>query len=272
MPVPARKSIREALEALYRACNRRKFVHPDPLEFLYRYDDEKDVEVAGLVAALLAYGNVRQILGSAESVLGVMPSPAGYVASSTEARMMRDFRGFRHRFTTDSDLVDLLAGAREVMERHGSLGRCFAGGVGKEDETVLPALEAFAAELSRGRGYSSLVSCPRKGSACKRLCLYLRWMVREDDVDVGIWRDVPPALLLVPLDTHMHRTASALGFTERRQADMRTVLEVTEAFRALEPADPVKYDFALTRLGIRRDTEWPLLSNFTDILEAAANA
>ncbi|MBW2545477.1 MAG: TIGR02757 family protein, partial [Deltaproteobacteria bacterium] len=97
------------------------------------------------------------------------------------------------------------------------------------------------------------VPLPAKGSACKRLNLFLRWMVRRDDVDPGGWDDIPPSKLVIPLDTHMHRICLAFGFTKRKQADMKTALEITDSFRAIVPDDPVRYDFALTRLGIRKD-------------------
>jgi uncharacterized protein (TIGR02757 family) len=109
-------------------------------------------------------------------------------------------------------------------------------------------------EISSVGDCGRLLADPRDKSACKRLNLYLRWMVRRDDVDPGGWEGVRPAQLVVPLDVHMHRIGRALGLTQRQQADCRTALEVTEAFRKISPEDPVKYDFALTRLGIRDDT------------------
>jgi uncharacterized protein (TIGR02757 family) len=243
----------EALDRLVTRYNRRRYVHPDPLEFLYRYPDVRDREIAGLVAASLAYGRVAQILRSVAKALAVMgPSPADFVARASPSCLARSFAGFRHRFSTGSELAALLAGARRMLDRYGSLHACFAAAFGRGDATVLPALSVFARELSGGH-YSSLVSRPDGGSALKRLNLYLRWMIRHDRVDPGGWRGIPPSALVVPLDTHMHRLAAALGFTKRRQADMRTALEITAAFRAIAPRDPVRYDFALTRVGIRGD-------------------
>ena len=141
------------------------------------------------------------------------------------------------------------------MGRHGTLEACFREGLREEDETVLPALDRFAARLREaynGRG-NYLVSSPCDGSACKRMHLYLRWMVRRDSVDPGPWRGVPAAKLVAPLDTHMHRVALRLGLTRRKQANGATAVEITRAFRRIVPKDPVKYDFALTRPGIRRE-------------------
>jgi uncharacterized protein (TIGR02757 family) len=246
----------ERLDALRLRYNRRCFVHPDPLEFLYRYDDVRDREVAGLVGSSLAYGRVAQILRSVAAVLDRMgPSPARFLERTPPAKLARMFAVFKHRFTTGDDLARMLSGARRMIKRRGSIEAGFAAHFDPSHETVLPALGAFVDELTSlaGGELPHLVPPPERGSACKRLNLFLRWMVRRDEVDPGGWLKVAPAKLVVPVDTHMHRICRALGMTCRRQADMHTALEVTKAFRELAPDDPVKYDFALTRLGIRAD-------------------
>jgi uncharacterized protein (TIGR02757 family) len=246
---------RASMEALYIHYNRREFIHPDPLEFVLRYGEPVDREVVGLVASSLAYGRVRQILKSVSGVLERMgSSPGRFLMDHPRSRIEHCFQDFKHRFTGGAELSALLGGIREALLAFGSLEACFLAGCRPEDETVLPALDRFCHRLR--------CSCPEEltgillprpvwGSACKRLHLFLRWMAREDDVDPGVWKGVDPSQLIVPLDTHMFRTARALGITGRKQADLRAALEVTEAFRAISPQDPVKYDFALTRLGIR---------------------
>ncbi|MGE5842450.1 MAG: TIGR02757 family protein [Deltaproteobacteria bacterium] len=244
---------KEKLEALYSTYNRRCYVHPDPLEFLYDFRDPLDVEVVGFIASSLAYGNVKQILRSVSAVLTSMgPRPSVFLLNSSSSRLEDAFSGFKHRFTTAEDLVRLLWGARLVIEKHGSLQNCFLSRLLEDDRTVVPAVSAFVEEAFP-EGCDFLIPTPARGSACKRLNLFLRWMVRRDDVDPGGWDGVPPSKLLVPLDTHMHRIATALGLTKRKQADLRTAIEITEAFRKLCPADPVRYDFVLTRFGIRKD-------------------
>lgn len=247
----------ERLERLYRRLNRRDWVHPDPLEFVYRYERGGDREVAGLIASSLAYGRVGQILDSVEAVLAPMgPSPRDFVVGTRPRELRRAVAGFKHRWTTGEEVGDLLVGIRRVLRRHGSIEACFALGHSAETQTTRPGLGAFVRELKGGRqGRNSLLPVPERGSACKRLHLFLRWMVRRDAVDPGCWRAVRPSQLVVPLDTHMHRVGRALGLTMRRQADIRTALEMTEAFRALRPEDPLRYDFALTRLGIRADLD-----------------
>ncbi len=247
--------IKGYLDNLYNKYNRRSFVHPDPLEFLYRYDDFPDREIVGFIASSLAYGRVAQILKSVSSVLDRMsPSPFRFLAVASGKTITKTFSGFRHRFTSDEELSEMLFGIKCVIKKYGSLYRCFKSLSHNGDKTVLPVLSSFMEELCN-KGHSSLLPSPSKGSACKRLNLFLRWMVRKDAVDPGEWTGLSPDRLIVPLDTHMHRICRELGFTKRRQADMKTALEITRSFRNIIPDDPVRYDFALTRLGIRADID-----------------
>ena len=246
----------ELLEDLYSKYNHREFVHPDPLEFLYRYSSAGDREVVALVASCLAYGKVALILRSVESVLeNIGPSPSEFVTGSTDAVLARAFSGFKHRFTTGDELGRLLIGVKRAVDEHGSLNACFISGLGRRDETVTGALGEFTATLSGLSGQPCLFLLPEpvKGSACKRLNLFLRWLVRRDRVDPGGWTGVPCSKLVVPLDTHMYKVGRKMGFTSRKSADLRAALEITAGFRGIVPADPVRYDFALTRLGIRDD-------------------
>jgi len=213
-----------------------------------------------LIASSLAYGRVAQILGSVSAVLGRMgPSPYEFLLSTPPDSLWLFFSSFKHRYTTSHELVEFLIATRGVLSRYGSLRECFGAGLKDGDETVLPALERFVDELRAahkgGDVFNSLLPSPRLGSACKRLNLFLRWMVREDDVDPGGWHDVSPSRLVIPVDTHIHRMGLALRLTDRKSPDIRCALEITEALRGLAPEDPVRYDFALTRLGIREDAD-----------------
>ena len=256
---PQLMSSRERLEELYASYHRRELVHPDPLEFLYDYRTLGDREVVALVASSLAYGRVAQILKSVSTVLERMdPSPSDFLLNSSRDSLLSTFVDFKHRFTTGQELAALLWGAKCLMEQYGSLHACFTGCFNEEDDTVLAALSAFVGKFntcSSKNGHFSLLPSPSKGSACKRLNLFLRWMVRRDEVDPGGWDSVPASKLIVPLDTHMHRICLRLHLTRRRQPDLRTAVDITRAFRRIVPEDPVRYDFALTRLGIRDDTD-----------------
>ncbi|MBN1283323.1 MAG: TIGR02757 family protein, partial [Proteobacteria bacterium] len=203
-----------------------------------------------LVASSLAYGRVAQILRSVRTVLDRMGEPRRFVIDATPARLRKTFSDFKHRFTTGDEMAAMLAGAARAMKRHSSLGACFASHAKRGDEDAMPALCGFVSELGAG---TSLLSEPGRGSACKRLNMFLRWMVRRDEVDPGGWRGVSPAKLIVPLDTHMYKISKRLGFTARKAADCRTAREITAAFKKFAPDDPVRYDFSLTRLGIRSE-------------------
>ena len=243
---------RTELNRFYRKYNRREYVSPDPLQFLYDYSSVKDREIVALLASSLAYGRVSQILKSVESVLVRMnPSPYVFVMDASGKALDKMFKGFRHRFTDHKDLVSLIMGMRGVLERHGSFNRCFVAGLRKDDDTVLPALREFVEKLDCRGKY--LIPSPERGGACKRLNLFLRWMVRKDAVDPGGWKGVSTSALIVPLDTHMVKIGRALGFPARKTPGMPMALEITESFRKMVPHDPVKYDFALTRIGIRND-------------------
>jgi uncharacterized protein (TIGR02757 family) len=243
-------------ENLYLTFNKRELVHPDPLEFLYSYPEPFDAEIVGLIASSLAYGRVAQILKSIQKVLEPLgTSPSTFIAKTPAKDFDEIFAGFKHRFTTGDDLARLFRSIKKILESHGSLENCFKLGIKKSDNTLIPALEKFVEILSQEFENQStyLLPCPSRGSACKRLNLYLRWMVRQDDVDPGSWSDIPSRLLVIPLDTHMENICKTLGMTSRKAADLKTALEITEAFRKINPKDPVKYDFALTRFGIRDD-------------------
>lgn len=250
-----RAELRQELETLHARLNRREFVSPDPLEVIYRYNADADREVVGLVAACLAYGRVAQILRNLDTVLAALgPHPAEALRDEG-AKLTDGLNGFQHRWTPHEEIAALFDGIARALRTHGSLQACFLAHQPAGADNTLPGLTGFTRELRRGGPPNSLLSAPEKGSACKRLHLYLRWMARRDEVDPGCWKGLSPGLLVIPLDTHMHRAARALRLTRRKQANLAAALDVTAAFRGMNPEDPLKYDFALTRLGIRRDED-----------------
>jgi uncharacterized protein (TIGR02757 family) len=249
---------KERLDELFTLYHHRSFVHPDPLEFLYGYPKLQDREIVALIASSLAYGRVAQILKSTASVLERMSkSPFSFLHKSSRKQLFSLFSDFKHRFTTGEELASMLWGVKHVLKEYGSLHDCFVSTLNDEDDILLPALSRFMALLRKNMPIvrNSLLPLPEKGSACKRLNLFLRWMVRKDDVDPGGWSHVPASKLIIPLDTHMHKIGLMLHLTGRKQADIRTAIEITHAFRSIAPEDPVRYDFALTRLGIRGEIE-----------------
>lgn len=263
-----RSSLKKYLDGLYRTFDIR-YLSPDPLEIVHRYRRPEDREVVGFVASALAYGQVEQILESVDRALALMEadgkSPAGFVRAFDPVRDGEKFRSFRHRFNAGEDLACLLYWARQAMEEAGSLEGFFLRGYRPEESDVGPALSRFVRGLlsldrgsfypkglpGPGQGVRYFLPSPEDGSACKRLNLFLRWMVRRGDaLDFGQWREVSAARLVIPLDAHVSRIARYIGLTDRLTPSWRTALEVTGRLRGLDPEDPIKYDFSLCRLGI----------------------
>jgi len=248
---------RSQLDRLYRTYNRRVFIEPDPLQVVYDFEAAADREVVGLIAACLAFGRVASILQSVEKVLNALgPEPAARLRDEPVEPLRRELEGVVHRWTRTEHLLELFEGLHRVLNEHESLGACFAAAYRPRHPDILPTLTHLANELVPGG--NKLLSQPDRGSACKRLHMYLRWMLRSDDVDPGCWTGlgVPAAKLLVPVDTHMFQVGRRLGFTERKQANLLAVRDITAGFKAIRPRDPVRYDFALTRLGIRADASF----------------
>lgn len=246
--------MKEKLEHYYTLYNKRKFVHPDPLEFLYKYSQKKDIEIAGIIASSLAFGRVAQILKSVSFVLDIMDSsPSVYLQNTSCISIKKDFKGFVYRFVREKEIVALLCALKNLLSEFHSLEECFTCGVSREDETVFNGLVSFDEALNKRSddSFGYLFADPLKGSGCKRMNLFLRWMVRKDEVDLGLWEKIQPSKLIIPVDTHMHKIALKLHVTQRKQPNMKTALDITKGFKALCPDDPVKYDFSLTRFGIR---------------------
>jgi uncharacterized protein (TIGR02757 family) len=243
------------LNALLATYDRAGHVQRDPISFVHASTRDEDREVVGLLASSLAFGNVKAVRRSIVRVLEVLgPHPASAIETTSERALARKLRGFVHRTWTGVDIARLLARAAQLRRSEGSLGSAFATRL--DDAGALREGLARFADALRGptesRSLRHLVPDPRAGSACKRLILYLRWMVRPaDGIDLGLW-PVDPSRLIVPVDTHIQRIAHNLGLTTRTDASWRTAEEITASLRVFDPNDPVKYDFALCHLGISR--------------------
>jgi uncharacterized protein (TIGR02757 family) len=231
----------------------------DPVAFAHRFEGEADREVVALFAALLAYGRVDLIARALEDVTTRMgPNPAAAARADDLDAARRRFDGFVYRFTRGEDLARLWFGVGRTLSTYGGLGAC-AVALDRPDAPDLrvaltglrTALVAPTLHLPSRRGFDHLVADPERASACKRWFLYLRWMVRGPDaVDLGQWRALGTHRLLMPVDTHIHRISTYLGLTTRAGADARTSREITDALLRLDPDDPVRFDFALTHMGI----------------------
>jgi uncharacterized protein (TIGR02757 family) len=250
--------LRERLDSLVATFD-ISTIEPDPLQLVLRYTDPYDQEVAALIAAAFAYGRADIVVRNAGRVLDAMgPSPHAYLLTFDETEALTRFYGFAHRFHKTPDLVALLVCLAAVVQKYGSIGELFRDCYDNRDEDIGPSLARFvdvilSREDGEGAGRGSLhylLTSPNDGSACKRMNLFLRWMVRRTAPDLGIWAFVDPAKLVVPLDTHVHRIAKFLGLTKRNSADWRTARAVTDRLATFDASDPVRYDFAICRLGI----------------------
>ena len=256
--MPPTSRLKAPLEQLCREADWARRIDRDAIRYPLRYRDPADREIVALLSACLAYGRVDLFGPWIEWALARMgESPHRFMLEFDPAAHARVFDGFHYRFNRAHDLVAFCLSARRILSEHGSLGAFFARGFERAGGSVGPALETFvegfvAGDLSGvfprnqlSYGYRHWFPRPSTGGACKRLHLFLRWMVRREPPDFGLWTGVPPAALLIPVDTHIENMARSIGLTRRRTRNWKMAEEITARLRALDPEDPVKYDFAL---------------------------
>ena len=252
------RTLREPLEHLYREFDYTARVEFDAIRFPLRYADPRDRELVALLTACLAYGRVDLLGRALDGVLARMgPSPAAFVTGFDPRRDAGAFDAFWYRFNRPRDLVAFCVAARDLLSRYGTLEKLFLAGDPDPHGPIGPALEQFArafleADLrpvftrgKRSRGYRHLFPLPSAGGPCKRLHLFLRWVVRRVPPDFGLWTAVSPARLLIPVDTHVENIARSIGLTRRRSRNWKMAEEITARLAAVDPGDPVKFDFAL---------------------------
>ena len=287
MPFAAPPLLRTALDTLYDDFN-VEHAAADPIWIVRRYARPDDQEVAGFIAAALAFGRVQSVLNSIEGMLAVMgPSPAAFVRAFDPARDRRAFDHLVHRWTRGSDMAALVWVMHQMMANSGSIEGFFAEGLPANAIDVSEGLQSFStralaldtkaiygppslakspasygevppkrplvSEADRTRpkpGVAYFFSRPSSGGACKRLNLYLRWMVRRDRVDLGAWTRVRPGQLIVPLDTHVIRVGQCLRLTRFRSPGWKMAADITASLRTLDPIDPVKFDFSICHVGM----------------------
>jgi len=268
-------ALREPLERLYREFDYGARILRDAIEFPLRYPAPDDRELVALLTTCLAYGRVDLFGRALQGVLAAMaPSPAAFVRDFDARRDADRFARFIYRFNRPRDLVAFCVATRDLLARHGTLEKVFVAGDAEPQGPIRPAIERFSRAFLEAdlhdvfpqgrisRGYRHLFPLPSAGGPCKRLHLFLRWMVRRESPDLGLWTSVSPARLLMPIDTHVENMSRALGLTRRRSRNWLMAEEITARLAKLDPRDPVKYDFALchTRMaGDCRDRRDPVV-------------
>jgi len=259
------KITKDKIESIYREYHHPRYLGLDPLVCVRKFDDDENREVAGLFSSALAYGRVEIIVRNINRLIdGAMGGdPAAFVKGASYAEKRKALAKFKHRFNDGDDVAALLEAANMAARRHGSIGGCFKECLTRSGGKFRAALTLFTDELkgvlaenaatrnALRPSFEYLIPSPSRGSACKRMALYLRWMVRRDDgIDLGVWKDVPPSILLMPVDTHVAQIARHYGLTGRNAADWKMAEEITEALRKFDPEDPVRFDFSLCHAGM----------------------
>ena len=261
-PENPRTELGSRLDDLYRTFDHVTSA-TDPVHIVRRYEAPEDREVVGFCAAALAFGRVASVLQSIESLVAVMgPRPADFVRSFDPGVHRARIDPLVHRWIRGRDLVALLLILRRMLHEAGSIERFFVAGDDQGAADIGPALDAFSTralqtdlKTAYGRvpkrpGVCYFFPRPSAGSACKRLNLFLRWMVRRDAIDLGVWTSVSPARLIIPLDTHVIRLGRCLRLTRYASPGWKMAAEITAALRVIDPADPVRYDFSVCHLGM----------------------
>ena len=254
LSMPLTKSeLKEFLDEKAELYNRPAFIELDPISIPHRYTGKGDIEIAGFLAATIAWGNRKMILRSSVRMMEILEdSPYEFIVNSSDCELDQAVR-FVHRTFNLVDLAFFLQALRHIYRNKGGLEKIFE--THKTSDSLQPAIHEFHRiffELPHERRTERHVSDPFKGSAAKKINMFLRWMVRNDNrgVDFGIWKRIKPSELFIPLDLHSGNTARKLGLLTRKMNDWKAVEELTGNLRGFDPADPVKYDFALFGLGI----------------------
>lgn len=257
------QNLKPLLDRFYREYNFKERLVHDPIEFPHRYKNSRDIEVSAFIASAFAYGKVGLFKSAVEKILSRMgPSPYEFLLEFRPKKNSKLFEGIKYRFNENEDLIALIFILHKILLNNRSLENTFKAFYKSDDGTIEKGLSGFISALLeinttpvygkdvRPAGLRQLFPSPVNGSACKRANLFLRWMIRDKDIDFGIWKGIPKNRLIVPLDTHIARISGCLGFTERRSQDWKMALEITEALKKIDPEDPLKYDFALCHHGI----------------------
>jgi len=251
------RAVKPVLQSLYKQFNVADSV-ADPIDLVRRYSDDRDREVVGFFSAALAFGRVSSVLTSIERLLEIMGiSPFDYVIKFDPARQGAAFKNFRHRWTTGNDLVELLWVLRQIMRRSGSIEKFFLRGYRDDADDIGDALNSFCCRAldllgsDRSSGVDYFFSKPSGGSGCKRLNLFLRWMIRNDHIDLGVWKNISTDKLIIPLDTHVERVGRCLRLTNYKSPGWVMARDITNSLRCFDRNDPIKYDFSLCHIGMQ---------------------
>jgi uncharacterized protein (TIGR02757 family) len=254
------KALKKKLDYHYKYFDFTK-ISPDPLEFPHRFQDPRDIEISAFISSVFAYGNVKQINNSLEKIHAIMKNkPYEFVRKFKYETGKEKLKSFKHRFYTPDDVATLFSVLNKIYMSYGSLKYFFLLYYFDNDNNLKDAVSFFSnhlLELAGGKnkvsqGLKFMFPDPFKGSACKRMNLFLRWMVRNDELDFGLWPEISSSQLVIPVDTHVAKICKQIGLTKRKTISWLMAEEITKVLKNFDPVDPVKYDFAICHIGMRR--------------------
>lgn len=254
--------LKRTLDDLYLRYNTSDFIQTDPIQFVHRYKDERDQEIVGFIAALLSFGQREKLIAFIDKVLNHLGSKPYTSIKQWEIKAINDLSHLTYRFIKGVDLIALFYKLHQIIKNYETLENLFLEGYLPEVslknamshfvstfDNVLLSKEIDRMIEGRERNCRFLLPSPKAGSACKRFNMFLRWMVRKDCVDIGLW-NLPASSLIIPLDTHVERISKKLNLTSRKQADWKMAEEISSRLKEFDPCDPIKYDFALFGYGL----------------------
>lgn len=256
------KYLKDNLDNLYNEFEFEDRIAYDPIEFPHKFSYDADKEIAGFIAASFAYGRIDLFKPIIKKILTVMGnSPYDFLLNFNMSKHKNLFVDIKYRFSNNNDILSFIFILHKIILSFQRLENLFKKNYSIHDPNIENALKGFikAFEILNSEiihqysdGFSFFFPNPERGSSCKRLNLFLRWMIRDRDIDLGVWKGIPKNKLVIPLDTHIARISRCLGFTKRKSTDWKMAVEITESLKIFDPEDPLKYDFALCHQGVTK--------------------
>lgn len=244
------------MNELYLQFCQKEFIENDPILIPHQFTKKEDIEISGFFASIFAWGQRKTIINKSKLVLSFMDNaPHDFILNHTE-RDLKQAQSFVHRTFNSTDLLYFFHRLKRIYNEEGSLETAFSKHLNKANDTIENALSGFYTDFFNDeyapKRTQKHIASPTKNSSCKRLCMYLRWMVRKDEqgIDFGLWQSISPSQLQIPLDVHVERIAKQIGLLNRKQRDWKAVIELTDNLRKFDKTDPTKYDFALFGAGV----------------------
>ena len=242
-------SVKIKLDELVEKYETEDFIKDDPIQFPHRFEYSKDIEIAGFISSLLAYGSRKQFIKKLDELFLIMQNEPLNFVQNFEPKLIGDFN---YRFGKPNDFIEIFEIMKKLYNSSSGLEELFEHGY-KQNKLFETAVDYFYSRVNKnnvGQGFYHMIPNPRNGGAMKRMCMYLRWMVRKGPVDVGIWNFMKPSELYIPLDVHVARVSRKEGLLTRKANDFKAVIELTNKLKEFDPEDPIKYDFAIFGYGV----------------------